>query len=290
MIGSRRTLVLSALLFISACVTSDVAERVCTDCPVMATIPAGSFEMGEWIDRGYGRMDGPKHLVRFEKPSALAVREVTLGEFRAFVNATGYVSKGKCNVYENGSSWHIDPARNWADPGFAQEENHPVVCVSWRDAQQYIGWLNGKAGRTYRLPSEAEWEYVASLGAVGGANGVTHAVANIGEVECCGGKAEGDDKWIRTAPVGSFPPDRLGLYDIRGNVWEWQEDCYNVDFNGAPSDGSPRSQNCSSPGWRVVRGGSYGDAGEFLEEKFRLRGQEDQAYFTLGFRLAQTLP
>lgn len=284
------------LLSAAACAPLPDAEQAdagCAECPRMVTIPAGEFQMGKTIDRGYGEMDGPTHKVTLARSFALATHEVTLGEFRAFAASSGYVSEGKCNVYDDNTSWHIDPTRNWAKPGFPQEENHPVVCVSWRDANAYIGWLNARTGRQYRLPSEAEWEYVATSADLGNSrNGgkVTHDLANIGKEECCGGKVEGADKWTWTAPVGSFAADRFGLHDLRGNVWEWQQDCYNVNFDGAPADGSPRTSNCSSPDWRVVRGGSYGDAGEFLEERFRLRGPEDQAYFTLGFRLARSLP
>lgn len=253
----------------------------------MATVPAGSFQMGKTVDRGYGKMDGPTHTVTIKQPFKVAKHEVTLGEFRAFTRETGYVSERKCNVYKEGTNWFIDPERNWADPGFAQQENHPVVCVSWRDAQAYIDWMNSKTGHHYRLPSEAEWEYIATTARLGGGT-VTHDVANIGKVECCGGKTQGKDTWIHTAPVGSFPADKYGLHDIRGNVWEWQRDCYNDDYNGAPANGDAR-ESCPTPGYHVVRGGSYGDAGEFLEERFRLRGPEDQGYFTVGFRLAESL-
>lgn len=261
-------------------------KAACTGCPELATVPAGSFQMGKTVNRGYGDIDGPTHTVTIPQAFKVAKREVTLGEFRAFTRETGYVSAGKCNVYKKDTNWFIDPARNWADPGFPQEENHPVVCVSWRDAQTYIDWLNRKTGRHYRLPSEAEWEYIATTANLGNGR-VTHDVANIGKVECCGGKIAGRDKWIHTAPVGSFPADKYGLHDIRGNVWEWQRDCYHDTYDGAPSNGDAR-ESCPTPGYHVVRGGSYGDAGEFLEERFRLRGPEDQGYFTVGFRVAES--
>jgi sulfatase modifying factor 1 len=267
------------------------AHASAADAVKMSTVPAGTFQMGKTVNYGYGEMDGPTHAVTLAQPVAFAVHEVTLGEFRAFVRDTGYVSKGKCNVYKEGSNWFIDPQRNWADPGFPQQESHPVVCVSWRDAQAYIQWLNGKTGQHYRLPSEAEWEYVASTADLGNARqggAITHDVANIGKVECCGGEVGGKDTWLHTAPVGSFAADKFGLHDVRGNVWEWQADCYHVDYVGAPVDGRAR-ESCSTPGYHVVRGGSYGDAGDFLSERFRLRGPEDQGYFTVGFRLAQSI-
>jgi formylglycine-generating enzyme required for sulfatase activity len=261
-------------------------DAECSDCPPMSTVPAGAYQMGKTVNRGYGEIDGPTHTVTIEQPFKVAKHEVTLGEFRTFTKATGYVSAGKCNVYKKDTNWFIDPARNWADPGFPQQETHPVVCVSWRDAQAYIDWLNGKTGRRYRLPSEAEWEYIATTANLGNGK-ITHDVANIGKVECCGGKTEGKDVWIYTAPIGSLAADKYGLHDIRGNVWEWQRDCYHADYNGAPVNGDAR-ESCPEPGYYVVRGGSYGDAGEFLEERFRLRGPEDQGYFTVGFRLAES--
>lgn len=258
--------------------------------PAMVTIPGGVFAMGATVDRGYGPIDGPTREVKIE-PFRLAEHEVTVADFRMFAEEAGYVSTRKCNVYEDGTNWFINPDRNWQAPGFTQASDHPVVCVSWRDVQAYIGWLNARTGKRFRLPTEAEWEYVATLADLGdsrnGGEGVTHELANIGKVECCGGKARGRDVWIETAPVGSFPADRLGLHDIRGNVWEWQADCYHENYVGAPVDGEART-DCPSPGYHVIRGGSYGDAGEFLHERFRLRGPEDEGYFTVGFRLAHS--
>ena len=282
----RSGLAAIALLLLAGCASYSGSASNGLIPPQMAPIAGGTFAMGATVDRGYGLIDGPTHDVRVA-PFSLAAREVTVAEFRAFVTDTGYVSEGKCNVYTASTSWHIVPERNWERPGFAQGEDHPVLCVSWRDTQAYIAWLNGKTGRRYRLPSEAEWEYAATRADLGGGRGVTHDVANIGKVECCGGKTEGRDRWIETAPVGSFPADKLGLHDLRGNVWEWQADCYHQDYVGAPADGSPR-QDCPTPGYHAIRGGSYGDAGEFLEERFRLRGPVDEGYFTVGFRVAHS--
>jgi sulfatase modifying factor 1 len=264
----------------------------CAQCPTtMVTVPAGAYQMGRNIDYGYGDMDGPTHTVRLARPFALSRNEVTLAEYRAFIRETRYAPERKCNVYKQDAKWYIDPKRSWDDPGFAQADDHPVVCVSWRDAQAYIRWLNGKAGRQYRLPSEAEWEYVAALADLGdlrAGGGVTHENANIGKPECCGGATGGRDVWTYTAPVGSFAADRFGLNDIRGNVWEWQSDCYEQDYREAPLDGRAR-QSCAASGYRVVRGASYGDGGEYLSERLRLRGTEDHGYFTVGFRLAESL-
>lgn len=272
---------LASILYAAASLTSYANAGVIK--PQMVEIPGSVFSMGATVDRGYGLIDGPKHDVTVPA-FALARYEVTLGEFRTFVETTGYVSEKKCNVYEAGTNWHIDSERSWSAPGFAQTDHDPVVCVSWADAQAYAAWLSGQTGETYRLPSEAEMEYVTLLGEVV----VSHATANIGRVECCGGAARGRDVWIETSPVGSFPADRFGLHDIRGNVWEWQADCYHANYDGAPLDGTART-TCTELGYHSIRGGSYGDAGEFHDPRFRLRGPVDQGFFTVGFRLARDL-
>lgn len=279
------------MLAMSAKMAGAAQGKDCAHCPAMVTVPAGAYQMGRNIDYGYGEMDGPTHTVTLQHPFALGTHEVTRGEYGAFIRATRYTPERKCNVYERDAKWYIEPKRSWEDPGFEQADNHPVVCVSWRDTQAYIKWLNDVTGRQYRLPTEAEWEYVATLADLGDSRaggGVTHENANIGQPQCCGGETGGRDVWIRTAPVGSFPADKFGLRDIRGNVWEWQSDCYEQDYRDAPLDGSVR-QSCSASGYNVVRGGSYGDGGEYLSERLRLRGTADHGYFTVGFRLAESI-
>ncbi len=291
-VRTKRTVATVSLLLALAAAEGHAGEsKDCPQCPTMVTVPAGAYQMGKNIDYGYGEMDGPTHTVTLNHPFALAANEVTLTHYRAFIRETRYVPGRKCNVYKKDAKWYIDPRRSWDDPGFEQEDDHPVVCASWRDTQAYIKWLNGKTGRQYRLPSEAEWEYVAALADLGNARaggGITHENANIGKPECCGGATGGRDVWTYTAPVGSFPADKFGLSDIRGNVWEWQSDCYEQDYRDAPLDGSAR-ESCSASGYHVVRGASYGDGGEYLSERLRLRGTEDHGYFTVGFRLAESL-
>lgn len=270
---------MSALAVVASCASS--AE--------MSVIPATSFQMGQTIDYGYGEIDGPRHEVVFRQDFALARTEVTVGEYRKFIASTGYESGGDCNVYTDSRSWHVDPTRSWENPGFEQGENHPVVCVSWDDAVAYANWLSEQTGIAYRLPSEAEWEYVASTGGIEGDNGIVdHDEANIGLDPCCGGKTSGRDVWIKTAPVASFEADRYGIYDMRGNVWEWQADCHQDMYEGAPVDGSART-DCEMSDKRSIRGGSYGDAGDYLSPRYRLPGPRSQGYFTVGFRLARTI-
>jgi class 3 adenylate cyclase len=147
--------------------------RDCMECPEMVAIPSGSFTMGipqTEIDR-YGFSLGagaPLHLVRIAQPFALGEFLVTRKQYAAFAAETGHQGSGCAALPLDGTSWKFDPALSWRDPGFAQADNHPVVCVSWDDAIAYASWLNKKTGRNYRLPSEAEWEYAARAGDTAG--------------------------------------------------------------------------------------------------------------------------
>lgn len=268
---------------------ADMAEEVCEYCPDMAVIQPASFDMGEWKDRGYGMVEGPRHTVTFPKAFEVAKYEVSLAQFQVFTEDSGYVSEKKCMIYTDAESWHVSETRNWQNPGFPQEPEHPVVCVSWEDTQAYISWLKDKTGKTYRLTSEAEWEYLAAFGGIEEESGyVTHNVANIGKAECCGGKVEGTDQWLYTAPIGSFPSDVFGIHDMRGNAWEWQADCYRDSYEGSPADGGIR-EGCENTVERIVRGGGYADGGEYMDPHFRLPGKLANGYFTVGFRLVREI-
>jgi len=240
----------------------------CIGCPEMVVIPPGSFTMGipqTEIDR-YGFSLGtsaPLHLVRIAQPFAVGEFLVTRKQYSVFAAETGHQGAGCAALPLDGTSWKFDPALSWRDPGFAQADNHPVVCVSWDDAIAYAGWLSKKTGRNYRLPSEAEWEYAARA----------HDTAGryFGEVPICefanvrdknkkqlhstGQFFECNSGFSNTSPVGSFPPNGFGLYDMLGNVWEWVEDCWAKSYVDAPVDGAARvNALCEA---RVRRGGSW---------------------------------
>lgn len=281
-----------AAIALSGTLVSDAGNRKaggtfrdCEACPLMMTVPAGEFSMGSAPGSADGNGDeSPVHRVTFAKPFALGIDEVTRGEFAKFATEVKLTSTGGCQVVRN-EQWQTVPELDWKNPGFAQTDADPVVCVNWHEATQFIEWLSRKSGKPYRLPSEAEWEYVAVRGSAGRA--LSHESANYGAEQCCAGKAEGRDTWQFTAPAGSFPADALGLHDVLGNVWEWLADCYHESYEGAPSDGRAREDSCE--GKRVVRGGSYGDGSALLRSAYRLRGPDVGRYATLGLRVARDL-
>jgi formylglycine-generating enzyme required for sulfatase activity len=252
----------------------------------MVVVPAGEFEMGSSVATEGNGDEVPRHRVRFARPFALGVHEVTRGEFARFVAATNFDAGADCNVLVEGD-WKVVAGLGWSNPGFEQGANEPVVCVDWVAARAYADWLARTTAQPYRLPTEAEWEYVARRGGLAEPPG--HDAANYGAEACCRGLRQGRDQWLHTAPVGSFPADALGLHDVLGNVWEWLEDCYHENYDGAAADGTARTDGCSAPTRRVVRGGGYGDAAWLLRPAYRLRGPFDARYATLGFRVARSL-
>ena len=264
----------------------------------LVAIPAGSFRMGDLSGEG-GDAEKPVHSVTVPAFS-LGKYEVTVGQFRRFVEATGYRTEAERNTDGNqgciaytGDNWASTPGTSWRNPGFSVGDKHPVVCVSWHDAQAYVKWLNGKAGGDFRLPTEAEWEYAAR------ARSTTKYHFGNAEAQLCryANHADGstDFNWKnescsdgvgkRTAEVGRYQPNSFGLYDMHGNVWEWVEDCWNDSYAGAPSDG--RAWTSGDCGQRVIRGGAWGDNPGALRSADRGWSTRSTRLGTVGFRLAQ---
>lgn len=239
----------------------------CADCPRMVVVPAGSFTMGSPFNEP-GRLldEGPPREVKIAQAFAMGEFDVTKDEFAAFA---------KDARYEAGTDWQ--------NPGFSQTGSHPVVSVSWGDAQAYVAWLSRRTGATYRLLSESEWEYSARAGTAtayfwGAEVGKNHA-------NCFSCGSRWDSKG--TSPAGSFAPNPFGLYDMHGNAWQWVQDCYQDSYKGAPTDGSPIvSVEC---GQRVVRGGSWFFYPRFLRAAVRSRYDPTFRINYLGFRVARTL-
>ncbi|OAD22045.1 Sulphatase-modifying factor domain protein [Candidatus Thiomargarita nelsonii] len=186
--------------------------------------------------------------------------EVTVAEFRRFVNATGYKTtaekENSCWSYKQG--WKNVEGANWRHPGFSQADTEPVVCVSWYDGTAYAEWLSEQTGQQYRLPTEAQWEYAARAGTetkYWWGNTASHEYANYGADQCCSPLAEGKDRWEYTAPVGSFAPNSFGIYDTAGNVWECLCSEYESKYSGKEL---LCAKNVNKNSRLSLRGGSWG--------------------------------
>lgn len=239
-------------------------QRAQTEGLGIVVIPAGSFRMGDL--QGEGDEDEvPVRIVRIQKPFGIGQYEVTFDEYDQFATVT----KRKL---PNDQGWG--------------RGRRPVINVSWQDAVEYTKWLSEQTGKRYRLPTEAEWEYAAR----GGKETTYWWGKDLlkGMANCNGCGSQWDGK--QTAPVGSLKPNPFGLYDTAGNVWEWVEDCYHGNYNGAPEDGSAWKE--TGGGYcdlRVVRGGSWGASPEFLRASFRGWIGADYRSYLIGFRLVQDI-
>jgi formylglycine-generating enzyme required for sulfatase activity len=278
------------------------AFKECADCPEVTVVPSGAFMMGSSAsDIEKGRAfpnEGPDHRVFIHQRFALARHEVTRDEFEAFVAATRRPIDDRCYTLEDGKPRERQ-GRSFRNPGFAQTGDHPAVCVSWLEATAYAEWLSRTTGKTYRLPSEAEYEYAARGGSdlrfgstadpsdlcrfVNGADQSAKQAGlprNWNFLDCT-------DGYPYTAPVGAFPPNALGLSDLLGNVWEWTAECYHVDFRTASSDGSIHGANLCIE--RAVRGGAWSSPAALLRPSVRTKAVVHLRYDDVGFRVMREL-
>jgi formylglycine-generating enzyme required for sulfatase activity len=280
------------------------------DLPEMVLIPAGSFTMG--VPKAESKREGlrdydarPLHTVTFARPFWLGRYPVTRGEFAAFVNDTGYKTPDKAWTFEpdEKGEWNDTErqGRGWRNPGYEQNERHPVVCVSHQDATAYAEWLSRRTGNEYRLPGEAEWEYAARAGTRtarfwGDGRKQACQYANVADrtllARLNGGFGEHffidcDDGFPFTAPVGSFVPNAFGLHDMLGNVWEWTADTWHGTYDGAPDDGSAWTTGGSAAG-RVLRGSSWYDLPLGARAGYRFYNEPGVRRMDFGFRLART--
>jgi len=268
-------------------------------------IPAGQFLMGSAPDdKDAPDPEKPWHWVRITQPFYLGVTEVTRGQFRRFVDATGYKTQAEMNG-KGGWGWNEEKAQfeqnakfTWLNPGFEQTETHPVVHVSWNDAVAFCRWLSRVEGQSYRLPTEAEWEYACRAGTTtkyfSGDDPETLAtVANVAD----GTAKERYPKWtwaigardsyVYTAPVAHFRANAFGLYDMHGNVWEWCQDWYDKDYYKRSPVEDPVCLAGAS--YRVVRGGGWRDLLRFCRSADRSGFATADGSRYLGFRVVQGL-
>ncbi len=262
----------------------------CPECPEMVVVPAGSFTMGS-PDSEPKRLssEGPQHKVTIGEPFAAGRFAVTRDQFDAFVKDSGHSLDGGCFVYTGAeSNWKQDNAASFRSPGFIQTGLHPAVCVNWNDAKAYVAWLSRMTGKAYRLLSEAEREYAARAGTATPfwwGSSITPEQANFHASNVYG--AEGRGTLRNTLPVKSFQPNPWGLYQVHGNVWEWVEDCWNGNYDGAPGDGSAKTTGeCGS---RVLRGSSWYNDPQYPRAAYRSSNGLSIRSDCVGFRVARTL-
>jgi formylglycine-generating enzyme required for sulfatase activity len=262
----------------------------CDACPRMVVLPEGTATIGAQLTEGTYEFETPERSITISRVFAMGESEVTVGQFRAFLDATGRRMSGCRTVADN---WEGNPELSWRNPGFDQTEEHPVSCVSWRDAQDYVSWLSELTQQHYQLPSETEWEYAARAGRTPWAT--QHDACRQANVADRSTSADYpglaifgcDDGFAHTAPVMSNPANEFGLYDMRGNLFEWNEDCWNPGYVGAPSDASARaSGDCDQ---HVLRGGSWFTAPGEQRMTYRNRHPASYRSNTFGFRVVREL-
>lgn len=328
----RRRLLPTACLIAFAVLSGACATRPAVDSLGIAfvRIPAGEFSMGsdespERLAAAYpevevSRLSGfedeaPVHRVRITRDFEMAVHEVTVGQFAAFVARSGYVPEsiadgtggyGYNPAYDPATSVRGDafegrsPAYSWRSPGFPQGAEHPVVNVTWNDAVALARWLSTTEGRTYRLPTEAEWEYACRAGQRtryqhGDDPKGLAAVGNVFDQDAAANwprwadrALPGRDGFPFTAPVGSFAPNAFGVQDLHGNVWEWVSDWYGEDTYARSPVDDP--QGPADGQVKVRRGGSWHTWPLYARCGFRNWNTPQTRYTLVGIRLVRELP
>jgi len=274
--------------------------------PQMIVVPHGGFQMGAGdAELGASDAEKPSHYVRFERGFALSITEVTVADFRRYVQASNArpraTRRGHSIVYDersgnfvrhSGVDWQSDYN---GGPALA---NAPVMHVSVRDAEHYAIWLSEQTGRSYRLPSEAEFEYVLRAGSSG-----RYPWGDAGTPPPRSGNFTGaedvspsgrrwynafvgyGDGWWGPAPVASFEPNAWGVHDVAGNLSEWVADCWHASYRRAPADGAA----WFNPGCRqrVIRGGNWANAPEQTRAAWRQSQDSDTTSARIGFRLVR---
>lgn len=275
--------------------------------PDLVVIPAGSFRLGALKgDRQAAESEKPAHEVRFAKPFALARTETTVAQFAAFVRASGYATRAEKRGYSEvfdlasgrlvrgmGVDWRHDALGRPARP------DQPVIHVAHADANAYARWLSQRSGRRYRLPSEAEWEYVLRAGDERiypwGDKSARPRKGNL-----AGGRDRfpngrnwrnaiaryADGHWA-LAPVRSYASEPYGTFDMLGNVSEWVEDCWHENYRRAPADGGA----WVNPGCRqrVLRGSAWLSSIDQSRGSFRMPLDAERSNPRLGFRVVREL-
>ena len=277
-------------------------------CPEMIVVPPGYFTMGSARQDPAGSPDTvpgshddeiPQREVLIAHKFAAARFDVTREEYARFVDDTHRPDEASCQTLLRSGLFIETTGASWRHPGYQQTLHDPAVCISWIDARAYAAWLSRKTLKSYRVPTEAEWEYLARAG-------TNSARADDGTPnDACRAFNGGDlayhkqfpgdqfvdmgcsDGYFATSPVGTFPANAFGLFDMQGNVWQWTQDCYHETYDGAPSDGTAwTTPDCTL---RVARGGSWADDSRAIRFARREKGIAISRYSSNGFRVVRAL-
>ncbi len=288
----------------------------------LVLIPAGEFEMGScesaedtaaFFNETYGedlltasflKDEHPQHRVRITKSFYLGTYHVTRGQFRQFVADTAYKTDAEKGEKPGAWGWNPDKKEfgfnekySWRNAGFEQTDEHPVVNVSWNDAVEFCNWLSKKESKTYRLPTEAEWEFACRAGTTTRyySGDDPETLAKVGNVADAAAKAKfpewkytikANDGYVFTAPVGKFKPNAFGLYDMHGNAWQWCADWYGAEYYAESPADDPTGPDTGDD--RVLRGGSWGRGPVSSRSARRFGFAPDDRDYVTGFRVART--
>lgn len=293
-------------------------------------IPAGEFMMGsnepvEQLAHSYPDLEkrrfdelideAPAHAVRITHAFLLGQTAVTVGQFRKFIELSGYIAESDMDgtggygynpKYDpeksvTGDAFEgRDPKYSWRNPGFPQEDNHPVVNVTWNDATAFARWLTKREGVTYRSPTEAEWEYACRAGTTtryynGNDPRNVLRIANTFDLDTAENwpnwkshAAQGHDGYRFTSPVGSFAPNAFGLYDMSGNAWQWVADWYDENYYSKSPSSDPQGPEDGHV--RIRRGGSWHTWPFYTRCSYRNWNSPQTRYTLVGMRLLRELP
>jgi formylglycine-generating enzyme required for sulfatase activity len=288
----------------------------------LVLIPAGEFMMGNGhtaeeeveLCKRYGLSDAetdcfkdeyPRHRVRITKAFYLGDYEVTRGQFRQFVKETGYKTdaekgtggKGSMGIDPDTGKFELKKDYSWQKTGFKQTDKYPVVNVSWNDAEAFCEWLSRKEGKTYCLPTEAEWEYACRAGTTTRyfSGDDPETLAKVGNIADASAKKKfadwkpaitAEDGFVFTAPVGKFEANAFGLYDMHGNVNEWCADWYEADYYATSPTDDPAGPSTGVD--RVLRGGSCYGGPDLARSSDRDKDKPYTRYDNVGFRVVRT--
>ena len=323
--------VLAPMAFAMAAPPATPAPQVWTNTLGMAfvKVPAGSFTMGSdesphTLAQAFPQLErkrfteitdeGPAHRVRIRRAFYLGQHEITVGQFRRFIEASGYRAESEADgtggygynpTYDPATTARGDafegrsPRYSWRNPGFAQGEDHPVVNVTWNDAQALARWLSRTEGHRYRLPTEAEWEYACRAGT---RTRYPHGDAPAGLVRAANvfdqaaapywprwqqHALAGSDGHAFTAPVGRFAPNAFGLHDMLGNAWEWVGDWHGDRYYTHSPHTDP--QGPADGNVRVRSGGSWHTWAFYARCGYRTWNSPDTRYTLVGMRLVREI-